>query len=627
MPELRRRDLLKTVGVAGAASMLTTGWTTAAHAAPGRIEYVTVFERGETEDYHTFRIPAIVRAVDGTLLAFAHGRVNNAEDFGHSDVVLKRSTDGGRTWGPLQVVATDPPHKVGNQVPVVDEITGRIHLFFVRTAGHVTGDDVVQDRVTPEEAPRPHVIYSDDHGATWSEWREITDDVKLPGMRWYVGGPVHGIQLPKGPYAGRLVVPGNHNFLPATEEQPAVVGVHVVYSDDHGETWRIGGAIGEYDDGIIIPNETTVVELADGTLYFNTRDHQGTAPGNRAATTSTDGGTTFDGPFRIVPDLVTPIIQGSLLEMTRRTDRNERIVFSAPSHPSSRERLAIRSSVDGTSSWRESLLVDDGPAGYSDLVETADHTDNRMLGVFYENGPRYSEEPHLTYHKRITFARVPLQLLDVPIPPPSTTPDASGHGMTAVVSGSPKRIDGVFGRALELAGDYVEVPYDPFLDLGAGPFTATIWFRTSFDLRMQRILHAFNHGGFPQWRLEVTRTVLRARIITDAGSTTLEADASLRDGQWHHAALRRGDQNVLRLYVDGVPAAQVDAVPGSVSAGPQAGVRIGSRLDGINHPFVGAVDEVYLFDRALTSEQIRELATTNTAPEAPLFHLPLDIVR
>ncbi|TDD72595.1 hypothetical protein E1262_01665 [Jiangella aurantiaca] len=627
MDGIRRRDLLKATGVVGGASILALAGLprTAGAAAAGNVEQITVFERGETDAYHTFRIPVLVRATDGTMLAFAQGRVENAEDFGHIQLVLKRSADGGRTWGPLQVVAADPPHRIANQSVVVDRTTGRIHLFFVRTSGDVTDQDIVDGTVSPEDAPRPFVVHSDDHGVTWSPRREITDDVKLPQMRHYVGGPTHGIQLAHGPHAGRLLMPGNHNVLPATADRPAVVGIHTIYSDDHGETWRLGGALGAYGDGIVVPNETAVVELEDGTVYFNTRDHQGTAPGNRAAATSSDGGRTLDGPFEIVPDLETPIVSASLFQQGRRTDRSERIIFSAPWHPSSRERLTLWSSLDAGATWGLSQVVYDGPAGYSDLAAVDDDT----LGVLYENGPRLSDAAPLTYHQCISIARIPLITLDRPVPAPAVTPDESGDGNHAVVSGTPRRVRGVFGRALELAGDYVELPYDPSIDVADLPFTAALWFRTGAP-RQQRIMHAYNNGGFPQWFIEYVPSsgVLRARMRTAAGDTTAETAADVGDGAWHHVAVRRGDQHVWTLYLDGEPVASAQADAGSVSANFLAGIRVGARMDGINHPFVGAVDEVYLFDRALSATQIRDLARSNTMPAGgAVCHLPLDVVR
>jgi hypothetical protein len=73
-----------------------------------------VFSRSQ-DGYHTFRIPAVLKAADGTLLAFAEGRVNSPSDDGNIDLVLTRSTDGGFTWGPLQVLVDDG--RIGSPIP------------------------------------------------------------------------------------------------------------------------------------------------------------------------------------------------------------------------------------------------------------------------------------------------------------------------------------------------------------------------------------------------------------------------------------------------------------------------------------------------------------------------------
>lgn len=70
--------------------------------------------RAGQEGYASFRIPAVVATRTGDLLAFCEGRVGSRDDFGNIDVVLKRSTDGGRTWGPLQVAARNGDALAGN---------------------------------------------------------------------------------------------------------------------------------------------------------------------------------------------------------------------------------------------------------------------------------------------------------------------------------------------------------------------------------------------------------------------------------------------------------------------------------------------------------------------------------
>lgn len=623
MPDVSRRIFLKGAGVAGL-SMTVAGSSQAPAAAeprPPGIKNVIVFERF-AEGFHTYRVPNLIRTGNGTLLCFAGAKTDGGGDFDRTEVVLKRSTDGGQTWGPVEPVASDPPHKVA-KCPVLDRETGRIFVFAVRTAAGVTGEDIANGTVPPEDMPRPFLLHSDDDGVTWSEWRELTAEIKLPGMRNYVLGPGAGLQIRNGPYAGRLLLVGYHSYLPATDGRPAVGGVHTIYSDDHGETWTVGGAPGEYDDGIVVPSETDLAELPDGTLYFNTRDERGTATGNRAAVTSSDGGATFDGRFEIVPDLVTPILHGSVLVTKAPQDERERIVFTAPQHSSSREQLTIRSSRDNGESWTQGPLIYDGPSSYSDLMPL----DGNVLGVAYENGPRAAFNSSLTYTQRISFTRVPMGALDTPLPRPMITPDASGNDHRAIVGGAPKRIAGRYGRALELAGDYVEVGMSDAVALGSGPFTVALWFRSEHRFA-QRLLEAYaTESGRSGLQVTVLPARIEARVATDEAAGLVRRTAELVDGAWHHVAVTRDADDAVVLYVDGEAVATHEGVPGSVSADAVAGLRFGARLDGINNPVIGALDELFAADRALTADELAATITTGSYPsDSALFHLPLDVI-
>ena len=272
---------------------------------------VTVFE-SRTEGYNIYRIPAVVRATNGDLLAFCEARVGG--DASEIDLVLKRSTDDGATWGPIVVVEESnhfrslfgenpPPITIGNAAPVVDELDpehpGRVWLPFT----------LENDRV--------FVTYSDDHGKTWSQRREITKTCKLDPWGWYATGPVHSIQVKRGPHKGRLVIPCDHRLGEDGADRGSE-GSHAIISDDHGKTWRLGAIDDSYED-TFKANETTVVELNDGRLYFNSRDQRGDAPGNRGGAYSSDGGATFDTSEH--PDYVTYVPSG---ERDRHTGRAER---------------------------------------------------------------------------------------------------------------------------------------------------------------------------------------------------------------------------------------------------------------------------------------------------------------
>ena len=130
---------------------------------------------GGKEGYAVYRCPALAVSAKGTVLAFSEGRVNSHKDEDDMDVVLKRSTDGGRTWGPLQVLANDGRNPCKNQCPVVLP-SGRILLVWLWNKWIPSE----KDRTTREV----YVMHSDDDGVTWSEPRNITQSVYLADWQW-----------------------------------------------------------------------------------------------------------------------------------------------------------------------------------------------------------------------------------------------------------------------------------------------------------------------------------------------------------------------------------------------------------------------------------------------------------
>ena len=299
---LARRLMVAIGGIAtvGAAIGMTTG--AAAGPAVGPPCEQSVPFRAGADGYGTFRIPAVVTTRLGTLIAFAEGRRTGPGDTGDIDLTTKRSSDGGCTWSPLQVVADSGANTSGNPAPVVDPDTGRIVLLSTYNAGDVTEAQIMRGEVTAEQSRRVFVQHSDDDGRTWSPPREITSEAKLANWRWYATGPVHGIALRDREHAGRLVIPANHSIAPPagspdTGAEAKYYGGHLLYSDDGGATWHIG-SVDDNPNGYVNVNETTLAELPDGRLYLNTREHNGSAPGTRADTYSSDGGETLDAPYR-----------------------------------------------------------------------------------------------------------------------------------------------------------------------------------------------------------------------------------------------------------------------------------------------------------------------------------------
>ncbi|WP_427167200.1 sialidase family protein [Streptomyces sp. C1-1] len=370
--------------------------TTHASADPGCTSSVP-YTSGEG-GYDTYRIPAAVTTARGTVLAFAEGRHDGAGDSGDIDVVLRRSTDGGCTWGPLRVVAAGDGNTRGNPAPVVDPRTGAIVLVTSYNSGAVTEAQIMRGEATPEQSRRVFVQRSPDDGRGFSAPRDITAQVKRPDWRWYATGPGHALGLTRGPHAGRLVVPADHSVAPPagstdTGQEARYYGGHALYSDDGGATWRIGFVDGAHD-GRVNPNESSAAELPDGRLYLGARDQNGTSAGNRLDSYSADGGRTLERPYAVQPTLdEVPVVQGSVL---RLQGAKAPLLFSGPSVPTARRAMAVWRSTDAGATFTRALTLSPQPAAYSDLVPV----DRGTVGILYETG---AAGPYET----IEFRRLP----------------------------------------------------------------------------------------------------------------------------------------------------------------------------------------------------------------------------
>ncbi|MFC7303372.1 exo-alpha-sialidase [Streptomyces monticola] len=621
--------LLATLAVAAVATPAQA--RPAAPAAPAGFEQQVLFKASQDPGYACYRIPAVVRTTEGTLLAFAEGRVNDCSDAGDIDLVMKRSTDGGRTWGPLQVVNEGAGDTHGNPTPVVDRETGRVLLAETWNPGKPGGGncDVPCERT-------PHLQYSDDDGRTWSQPRDLSDQI-LPAHwnSWYATGPVHGIQLERGRHKGRLVFGVNTE----TWNGSRVTANHaaLIHSDDGGDTWKVG-ATDSWPiavDGTFRqkPSEVTLAERTNGEIYVSGREQDGTDLGHRTHAVSRDGGSSFTGKFRAIPDLYAPQVQCAVVRLERR------MLLSCPADPDRRRTMMVRSSYDQGRTWESvdrGTVVTTDWSGYSDLVQISDdspgtggsRSTGATVGLLYEGGAVDARD-------EIRFARFGEDWLKPRRGPDPTTPDLAPYARGAAVLGGASGTEGRFGGAIAFDGtdDAVRLPYRDQLPLGTKDFTASLWFRYTATSGEQPLLWMGGIGtNQPQvWlRGEPASNRITGLMTTRDGATpprsaSVRTTSAYNDGQWHHAVLRRGGGQ-LSLTVDGVTAAGPD-VPGTVTRNSGFGVHIGQRLDSRAH-FTGAIDEVRVWDRALDDAELGRLGTPGTAvTRDTVLWLPMDRIR
>jgi sialidase-1 len=342
----------------------------------------TVFENGEG-GYTCFRIPAIIKAPNGTLLAFAEGRVTNCGDFGNVDIVQKVSSDNGKTWGALRVVASNTTLQAGNPTPIVDLLDpnypkGRIFLIYN------TGNASEQANREGKGVREVLYITSTDNGQTWTIPITITTSVHRPNnpqsnqsytfkedWRSYANTPGHGLQLTKGKYQGRLLVPANHSEGPPQKEFRDY-HAHAFYSDDHGATWKLSNVV-EYPGS----NESTAAELSDGSVLMNMRNQSGDQK-YRLTTRSTTGGSVWE-KAQVETQLPDPVCEGSILS-AKASRKKSALFFSNLNNTTKRENLTLYTSTDDGKSWQVFKVVDSGSSAYSDLVQPR----NGHIGILYE---------------------------------------------------------------------------------------------------------------------------------------------------------------------------------------------------------------------------------------------------
>jgi sialidase-1 len=335
------------------------------------LKHVDVFQSGQG-GYHTYRIPVIETAPDGTLLVFAEARKYSAHDPGMQgndvDLVMKRSTDGGETWSKMEVLDDRGERWSScNPATVVDRITGRVWLLHGRTKPDRSSLTV---RPGTDDA-QAWARYSHDNGLNWSEPVDITGSVRdVDNWGGAFFGPGGAIQ----DSGGRLIFPVA-KITARTDSQgkrtPGAWTAFALYSDDHGKTWQRGQLAARNT------SESQLVELADGSLLMDSRQLR---EPTRWLLVSRDRGVTWS-PAKTgqpVPPIASGIERYSLKSAGGDRDR---ILWTGPKGPG-RQRLVLRTSYDEGKTYTNERVISNDRAAYSDLTILKD----KSVGVIWERG-------------------------------------------------------------------------------------------------------------------------------------------------------------------------------------------------------------------------------------------------
>jgi sialidase-1 len=408
---------LLTLGTGAGLTVVLLGW--AWSAAEPRLEKTDLFEAGKG-GHKLYRIPGLVVTARGTVLAYCEARKHSGLDWDDIEILLRRSTNGGKTWSAPQTLPRPEGKLERNPVALANpELARRAPLA---REGQIAFNNpvAIADRggavhfLFCVDYYRCFYLRSDDDGATFGKPVEITATFaefhKDYPCKVIATGPAHGIQLKNG----RLVVPvwlssgaGNNAHHPSV--------VATIYSDDRGKTWRRGDIVANETDPLTEPSETVVVELSDGRVMLNMRNQS--KANRRAVAFSPDGATRWTRPV-FDAQLKEPICMASLCRLSEKGKQDrDRLLFANPDNllrggregpPGTmrdRKNLTVRLSYDEGKTWPVARVLEPGTSAYSDLAVGPDGT----IYCLYERGSTDGRDHFAT--RALTLARFNLEWL------------------------------------------------------------------------------------------------------------------------------------------------------------------------------------------------------------------------
>ena len=380
------------------------------------IEKQDLFIVGDDPAYQLYHIPGIVVTAKGTVLTWCEARKRAAgvSDWDDIRILLRRSTDEGKTWSPPQSIANvegpkaknpfalkmknvDPNDVTYNNPVLIADKDGTVHMLFCL------------------EYERCFYQRSEDDGLTWSKPTEITSAFAAfkKDYDWKVlaTGPDHSIQLK----TGRLVVPvWLSTGTGGNAHRPSVTAT--IFSDDQGKTWKAGDIAVPCTEEWINPNETVAIELNDGSVMLNVRSES--KAHRRLVTVSKDGATNWSAP-RFDDALLEPICMGGIVRYDHAGQ--SLILFSNPhnlekakgkAEPGKnrdRKNVSVKISRDEGKTWPVNKSIEPGASMYSDIAVTKSGT----ILCFYGRSGDGSALAHFA-GGRLTLARFNLEWLTSP---------------------------------------------------------------------------------------------------------------------------------------------------------------------------------------------------------------------
>lgn len=317
-----------------------------------------------------YRIPALVTAADGSLIAIADRRWDKINDLpSRIDIVIKRSLDNGKTWSQAIPIADKvSAGGYGDPAIVLNHNTGELICIFASDNGLWQSG--------PDNYMRINISKSKDNGITWSKPKDITSQIygkdceSVERKQWFGAFAASGraLQLRNG----RLM------FVIAarlTKEWGGPLCNYACYSDDGGETWQVSENAADTDG-----DEAKVIELENGNILMSIRNRQ---KGFRKFSISKDQGVTWGAPY-LQKDIKDPACNGDIIRysLIDSGELKNCILHSIPYDDNIRQNVSVLLSYDEGQSWPVRKTISKGLSAYSSLTILPDNS----IGIIVEEG-------------------------------------------------------------------------------------------------------------------------------------------------------------------------------------------------------------------------------------------------
>ena len=313
-----------------------------------QFDYTDLFNAENNPEVSCYRIPSIITAINGDLIAAIDERVPSCGDLKWSrdiNIVIRKSSDNGKTWGKIEKIIDYPlGQSASDPSMILDKQTNTIFLFYN-----------YMDLDNQKDIYYLKYISSNDNGKSWSNPVDITSQISKVNwkndFKFITSG--RGIQTKNGTLLHCLV-----NLQK---------GTHVFGSNDNGKTWFITEA------PTLPGDESKIVELNDGSWMVNSRVNK---LGYRYSHFSNDNGKTWISKKE--ESIIDPGCNGSLIRYSQ--GEKNLLLLTNINNKKERKEIVLRYSTDEGRSWSNPKIIYNGEAAYSSMTVM----ENGNLGLFFE---------------------------------------------------------------------------------------------------------------------------------------------------------------------------------------------------------------------------------------------------